>query len=187
MNHSHYEIGLAIILSLSAAASQAADADAGKTRSAICQGCHGAAGVSNGGVFPNLAGQTAAYIGTQLKKFKTGERESATMTSIAEDLSDADIQNLAAYYARLPGKSAGGDGALAKAGKDKAAMCMGCHGDKLQGNGQFPKLAGQQPQYLEKQLRNFKNGARKAGHMNAVAQGLSEDDIKALVAYLGSL
>ena len=187
MNHYYYKIGFALFLSLSATAALAADASAGKAQSAVCQGCHGSAGISNGGLFPSLAGQTAAYIEAQLKKFRSGERDSATMKSIAEDLSDAEIQNLAAYYASLPSKSAGGDAALAKTGKDKATMCMGCHGEKFQGNGQFPKLAGQQPQYLQKQLQNFKSGARKGGPMSAMAQNLSEEDMKALAAYLGSL
>jgi len=187
MNHYNYKIGFALFLSLFVTTSHAADTNAGKAQSAVCQGCHGSAGVSNGGMFPSLAGQTAPYIEAQLKKFRSGDRDNATMKSIAGDLSDVEIQNLAAYYASLPGKSAGGDAALAKAGKDKAAMCMGCHGGKFQGNGQFPKLAGQQPQYLEKQLQNFKSGARKGGAMNAMAQNLSEDDMKALAAYIGSL
>lgn len=187
MNAHNYKIGFAIILCGFAAATRAADINAGKTRSALCQGCHGVAGVSSSALFPSLAGQTGAYLEAQLKKLKTGERDNPTMNSIAKDLSDNDVQNLAAYFASQPAKSAGGDAELAKTGKDKVGMCLGCHGDKLQGKGQFPKLSGQHPQYLSKQLQDFKTGARKAGPMNAIAQNLSEDDIKALAAYLGSL
>ncbi len=187
MNTNNYKIGFAIIMCLLGTSAQGADINDGKSRAAVCQGCHGSAGASNSAMFPNLAGQSAAYIEAQLKKFKSGERANATMKAIAADLGDSDMGNLATYFASLPGKSAGGDTELAKVGKDKVGMCMGCHGDKLQGKGQFPKLAGQHPQYLSKQLQDFKSGARKAGHMNAVAQNLSEDDIKAIAAYLGSL
>lgn len=187
MNVNRYKTGFALLLWLSAAFANAADINAGKSRSAACEGCHGNAGVSNNPLWPNLAGQSAAYLAAQLNKFKSGARDNPTMKSIAEELSDADIQNLAGYFAGLPAKSADGDAALAKAGKDKVPMCMGCHGEKLQGQGQFPGLAGQHPQYLGKQLHDFKSGARKAGAMNAVSQSLSEDDIKAIAAYLGSL
>lgn len=182
-----YKIGIGVVLALLASSVQAADINAGKNRSSACMGCHGGNGVSNSGMFPSLAGQTRPYLETQLKHFRSGERSNATMIAMAKDLKDTDIQNLAAYYASLPGKSAGGDANLAQAGKDKAAMCMGCHGKALQGNGQFPKLAGQHPEYISKQLADFKSGSRKAGQMNAIAKTLSEDDIKALAEYAGSL
>lgn len=76
---------------------------------------------------------------------------------------------------------------MAKSGQPKAAMCLGCHGESGAGNGQFPRLAGQQPDYLVKQLSNFKEGSRKNGHMQAIAGAISEDDMKALAAYFGSL
>ncbi|MCQ8104759.1 cytochrome c4 [Methylomonas sp. SURF-2] len=178
-------IGLVFALLLSPA--RAADINAGKSRAAACMGCHGSAGVSNSGLFPSLAGQSRTYLEAQLKHFRSGERVNATMNAMAKDLKDEEIQNLAAYYAGLPGKSAGGDAKLAAAGKEKAAMCMGCHGNELRGNGQFPKLAGQHPDYIARQLTDFKSGARKAGPMNPLAQSLSEDDIKALAEYAGSL
>ena len=187
MNKRYSKIGFTFLLALMAVSSHAADIDAGKSRAAACMGCHGPEGISNNPMWPNLAAQRAPYIAAQLKHFKSGQRENSTMKAIAEGLSDADIQNIAVYFASLPGKSTGGDAALAKAGKDKAAMCMGCHGNKLQGNGQFPKLAGQHPKYLVKQLNDFKKGHRKGGAMNAITQNLSEDDIKALSEYLGSL
>ncbi|MDD2762029.1 MAG: c-type cytochrome [Methylomonas sp.] len=187
MNHIDYKIGLTFLLTLLTFPGHAADINAGKSKSAACMGCHGAEGVSNNSMWPNLAGQNAAYIAGQLKNFKSGQRDNATMKAIADGLSDADMQNLAAYFASLPGKSAGGDAALAQTGKDKAAMCMGCHGNKLQGNGQFPKLAGQHPKYLAKQLNDFKKGERKGGPMTAMAKTLSDDDIKALAEYMGAL
>ena len=187
MNKNSIQFGITFVLSLLAGSAQAADINAGKAKSMLCAGCHGNAGVSKSAMFPSLAGQSATYIETQLKNFKSAARENSTMNAMAKDLKDNDMQNLAAYFASLPSKSAGGDSALAKTGKEKAAMCMGCHGDELQGNGQFPKLAGQHPDYLARQLADFKSGVRKAGHMNAIAKTLSDEDIKALAEYLGSL
>lgn len=175
------------LCALFAGAAQAADVGAGKAKSAACQSCHGPVGVSSGPLWPSLAGLNAGYIEGQLVKFRSGMRDDPVMRPIAEELGDADMQNLAAYFSSLQGKSAGGDPALAKLGKDKAGMCLGCHGNNAQGVGMAPKLAGQQPKYLAKQLTDFKKGARKAPQMNAMAQSLSDDDIKALAAYLASL
>lgn len=187
MNNNYHKFGLAILLWLFSSLINAADVNAGKSKSVVCQGCHGGGGNSVNPQWPNLAGQSPVYIELQLKNFKSGARVNPIMKPMAEGLSDADIRNLAAYFSSLPVTASGGDVNLAKQGKDKTAMCMGCHGEKLTGNGQFPRLAGQKSQYISKQLHDFKTDERKAGHMNAVAKSLSEDDIKAIAAYLASL
>lgn len=188
MNNKFHKIKYIVMLGLFAVGANAADIEAGKAKAAACQGCHGAAGVSSSPLWPSLAGQNAVYIESQLNKFRNGQRDNEVMKPLASGLNDTDIQNISAYYASLHGKSAGNsDANLVKLGKDKAAMCLGCHGNNAQGMGMVPKLAGQHPQYLAKQLTDFKKGARKAPQMNALAQSLSEDDIKAVAAYLGSL
>ena len=88
-----------------------ADVEAGKAKVAqVCSACHGANGVSVSDTIPNLAGQRAAYIENQLKAFKDGLRRpasaaspTATMVAIATQLSAADMSNVAAFYASLPG------------------------------------------------------------------------------------
>lgn len=79
----------------------AADAAAGKAKSAMCAACHGAAGISATPMWPNLAGQKEAYTLKQLKAFKDGSRKDATMLGMVAALSDDDMANLAAYYASL--------------------------------------------------------------------------------------
>ena len=79
----------------------AGDAAAGKAKSATCAGCHGANGISAVPTYPNLAGQKEAYVAKQLKAFKDGSRTEPTMNAMSKPLSDADIANLAAYYASL--------------------------------------------------------------------------------------
>jgi cytochrome c553 len=165
----------------------AADIAAGEQKAATCLGCHGPKGKSSSAQWPNLAAQQSAYIVNQLNAFKTGTRTNPMMQSMAANLSDDDITNLAAYYSSQAPVSAGGDPNLAKSSQAKSGMCLGCHGSSAEGNGQFPRLAGQHPGYLAKQLSSFKEGARKNGHMQAIAGTLSEDDMKALAAYFGSL
>ena len=86
----------------SISAAQAADANAGKEKAAVCSACHGPTGVSASPMFPNLAGQNAAYTIKQLNDFKSGARTDAMMAPMAVNLSDADIADLAAHFASLP-------------------------------------------------------------------------------------
>lgn len=165
----------------------AADVAAGGQKAATCQGCHGANGKSSSAQWPNLAAQQPAYIVKQLQAFKSGSRKNPMMGGMAAALSDAEMANLAAFYAAQPAVKAGGDASLAKVGAAKAAMCLGCHGANAEGNGQVPRLAGQHPAYLATQLAHFKAKERDSGHMQAIAGGLSDEDMKALAAYFGSL
>lgn len=164
-----------------------ADPSAGEQKAANCAGCHGAKGKSNNSQWPNLAAQQASYLASQLNAFKSGGRANVMMQAMAANLSDDDMTNLAAYFASLPAVSSGGDTALASAGQAKAAMCLGCHGGKAQGNGQFPRLAGQHPEYLAAQLKSFKEGSRKNAMMQGIAANLSEEDMQQLAAYFGGL
>jgi cytochrome c553 len=79
----------------------AGDAEAGKAKAATCAGCHGPQGISNNPLWPNLAGQKEAYLVKQMKAFRDGTRQDPMMSPMAKPLSDADIENLAAYYSSL--------------------------------------------------------------------------------------
>lgn len=76
---------------------------AGKQKSRSCMGCHGPQGISRVASYPSLAGQSQEYLQRQLEAFKSGARENPMMSSIARNLSDADILALSHYYASLPG------------------------------------------------------------------------------------
>lgn len=82
-------------------ASFAADVAAGKAKAAMCAGCHGPKGISMIPTYPNLAGQKEQYLALQLKAFRDGERKSMLMEPMSKGLSDADIANISAYYAKL--------------------------------------------------------------------------------------
>jgi cytochrome c553 len=79
----------------------AADLAAGEAKAAACAGCHGANGISNNPLWPNLAGQKAAYLTKQIKAFRDGTRKDPTMEPMARPLSDADIENISAYFESL--------------------------------------------------------------------------------------
>ena len=100
-----YKITLSTItfcfLSLAATNIYAADADAGKAKAGTCAGCHGAEGISANPDWPNLAGQKANYLISQMKAFRDGDRKNALMSPMASGLSDDDIANIAAYYSSL--------------------------------------------------------------------------------------
>jgi cytochrome c553 len=156
-------------------------------KAATCFGCHGDKGKSLNPQWPSLAGQQSVYLVNQLNAFKAGSRINSIMQAQAANLTEEDINNFGAYFTVQEAPKAGGDKALAQDGKSKASMCLGCHGNLGEGNGQFPRLAGQQPDYLVQQLQNFKNGSRKNGMMQAISGSLSDADMKALAAYFGAL
>lgn len=96
---------LALVASalLLAGTAQAGNPELGRAKSAPCAACHGADGRGIAPNFPVLAGQYADYLAKSLKQYRSGERSNALMAPLAAGLSDADIADLAAYYASLPG------------------------------------------------------------------------------------
>jgi len=111
-------LGMSVVLALgpaTQAGAQHADLAAGKAKvEEVCAACHGANGVSVSDTIPNLAAQRAAYIESQLRAFRGGGRKApsatssiATMAAIANQLSQADIVNVAAYFSSLPGPATG--------------------------------------------------------------------------------
>jgi cytochrome c553 len=91
-----------------ASLAHAKDLEAGRARAGeVCAACHGSNGISVSAVIPNLAGQKAEYLGSQLNAFKSGARKNPLMNAMAVQLSPADIENVAAYFSSLQGPSAG--------------------------------------------------------------------------------
>ncbi|MGF1644849.1 MAG: c-type cytochrome [Thiotrichales bacterium] len=97
-----FSVVLASAAIIASGAALAGDAAAGKSKYAMCMGCHGANGVSASPANPSVAGKDAAYVKEQLVAYKTGKRENATMKAMSAGLSDADIDNLAAHIASFP-------------------------------------------------------------------------------------
>jgi cytochrome c553 len=171
---------------VAAAVMVAGDAAAGAKHAAACASCHGANGISPNDTWPNLAGQHAVYLARILGAYKSGEQKDVMMTPIAQSLSNADVQNLAAHYGGLsckaaPAKSDIGDAAV---GKALANNCTACHGETgIASNPAWPSLAGQKPAYLMNALKAFRAGLRQDPMMAGVARSLSDTDIANLAAY----
>lgn len=180
-------LGVFLSLFVSAFAHATPDIAAGKERAGMCFNCHGKEGNSKNSNFPILAGQKPAYLVNQLRAFRDGARKNGMMQNMAANLTDQEINNLAAYFASEKNVSAGGDSKLATKGESKAPMCFGCHGNKASGMGVTPKLAGQQPAYLQRQLQAFKAGTRKNGPMRGISNMLTDEEVKAVTEYMGSL
>ena len=172
---------------------RAADAAAGKAKAGVCAACHGQEGRSTNPEVPSLAGQPAQMIATQLFQFREGNRKDPQMSPMAANLSNADMNDIAAYFASVkpgpPRHKAAPENA--KAGPELAAKfnCSQCHGLQLHGQQHIPRLAGQQVEYLRTQLKLFK--ARKRadmdGNMTAAAEALDDKSIDALVDYAAGL
>ena len=97
-----------IVLGAAAMTVRAADLQAGKAIvQRTCYACHGLTGISSMSLYPNLAGQKAAYLAAQLRAFRDGSRKNPIMSLIAAHLTAAQMLDVAAYFASLaPGESA---------------------------------------------------------------------------------
>jgi cytochrome c553 len=170
-----------------------ADPAAGKSKAGPCAACHGADGNSAIAQFPVLAGQTARYLYLQLKDFKEGRRSEPSMEPFVAKLSREDMLDLADHFAAQTPKPLAfrPDARRVARGKKKAdeVLCTMCHLGGLKGQNEIPRVAGQHPEYVVKQLKAFKARTRTndAGSMTSVAQILSERDIEDLAHYIASL
>jgi cytochrome c553 len=171
----------------------AQDIEAGRAKSQACAACHGADGNSAVGQFPNLAGQTWRYIYIQLKDYKEGRRSDPVMTAMATPLSRQDMIDIANFYAAQKAKPSTfkADEHKVRLGKVKtdADLCTMCHLGGFSGQNEIPRVAGQQYDYIVKQMRDFKARTRTndAGNMTSVSQGLSDEDIENIAHYITSL
>ncbi len=175
-----------IVLLMNVSAVFAADAPAGAQ---VCVACHGQNGNSSNGEWPNLAGQKAGYLATQLRAFRDGTRSNPAMAPFVESLSDAEISGLATYFAGNKAVSAAnGDAALVDQGENLSGYCKACHGMAGQTiNPEWPNIAGQQAAYLSKQLKAFKSGRRFSARMQPVVAPLGDAEFDALAAYYSQL
>ncbi|GGY09120.1 c-type cytochrome [Paludibacterium paludis] len=165
----------------------------------VCAACHGADGNSVAAANPVLAGQSQAYLVTQLKAFKGGVRKNPTMLGMASTLSENDMQNVAAWFSAQPAKPRqAADKTQMELGKKiyrtgnaatHVPACMACHGPSGAGlPDQYPRLGSQHAGYVAKQLTDFKaNADRKNATMYDIASRLSDAEMKAVSEYISGL
>ena len=158
-----------------------------------CIVCHGPGGNSTDPAMSSLAGQPAQFISMQLYLFREGRRKDPQMSPEASGLSNADMNELAAYFSRqkpaAPSHQTAPENAAAGRRLAEQHYCVQCHGPALLGMQHIPRLAGQQFTYLKTQLLDFKARTRADfdGNMTSAAQLLSDRDIEILADYLSGL
>jgi cytochrome c553 len=164
----------------------------------VCAACHGTDGRGTAPSNPNLAGQHAGYIATQLAAFKSGARPSPIMQGMAAPLTPEDMQAVGAYYSmQKPVEGMARDKALVQRGEKlwrggikgvNAPACAGCHGASGHGiPSQYPRLAGQNADLTLGWLKAYASGARPHAVMGPIAAKLSENDTRALSEYIAGL
>jgi cytochrome c553 len=160
----------------------------GKAISYTCIGCHGISGYKNAYPMysvPELRGQSPDYLVAALHEYRDGDRSFITMHAQAEELSDQDMADIAAYFAGTPLKPTGKpEGTVPKA----AMLCVSCHGqDGVAIAPMYPSLAGQHQDYLVRALDEYKRGGRKNPIMKGFAANLSDEDIDTIAQYFSRL
>lgn len=188
-------------------AAAAPSADRGKViATTVCAACHNADGNSAISANPKLAGQHYDYIVKQLKDFKAaGDKPAArpnpVMGGMVANLSEAQMKDLAAYFAaQKPGENTAKNKATLEQGKklyragDQAKglpACAACHGPAGAGMpAQYPRIAGQHAEYLETQLKSFRDGGRANDPnkmMRMIALKMTDAEIKAVSDYIAGL
>lgn len=205
MRFIHYLTG--IVLSAHGASVYAAPPSIvtqGKGAAIACASCHGMEGAGNSaGGYPALAQMPQLYFTKQIADFKAGTRTNAVMTPIAKAMTPEDAEAAASYYAALPrpqSPSAPADAGMVARGENLAVngawdrnlpACFKCHAPGGVGVApHFPPLAGQHVGYTISQLQDWKAGKRTNDPlmlMKTVAEKVSDDDMRAVAAYLATL
>ena len=194
---------MVLMFAFAGAVHAAGDAEAGKTKSAACAGCHGMDGNSLVPTFPKLAGQGAKYTAKQLADFKANEtRKNEIMLGMAAALSEEDMADIGAFYAsqNLAGPAPADESKLElgrqiyKGGilTEGIPACQACHGPKgagVPGSG-YPQVGGQYVDYTLAQLKAFREGARANDDkmlMRSIMKDMTDEQLEAVANYIATL
>ena len=201
---------LALALAAGAASAAAPKANLNKGKeiaTTICAACHAADGNSGIAMYPKVSSQHAAYIYRQTLDIKDGKRTTgaaAAMRPMVMNLSEQDIRDVSAYYAKQyakPGEANPKEdpelGAKIFRGgiaEKKVAACMACHGPSgagMPGGGTdivaYPRLGGQHKAYIVEQMKAYKSGQRTNAIMADIAGRMSDDDVNAVANFIQGL
>jgi cytochrome c553 len=175
------------------ASGSAATQGAMPAKAAACAACHGADGQPIMPIYPIIAGQTSRYLYLQLRDFQEGRRSSELMTPMIAGMSRDELRELSDYFAaqKPPPQRFVPDPAKVKLGRAKSeeTLCTMCHLGGFAGQNEVPRVAGQNYDYIVKQLTDFKARRRTndAGTMTSVANTLSAQDIENVAHFLAGL
>ncbi len=170
------------------------NAKAGGEKARACFGCHGNDGNSFNPAFPSISGQNAAYMQKALLHYRAGERKNPLMRDAVGKLSDADIRDIAVYFAQqtpinpLEVIKAGEQGYdPVGEGKKLAAACNGCHGNNgISSQAGIPSLAGLSVEYLTRAIDAYRSSQRKNDTMLLQVKFLDPLDVEKIAFYYAS-
>jgi len=168
-------------------------ADPIEAKAKLCASCHGENGIPQLKTTPVIWGQNTGYMFLQLRDFQSGARKNDLMSPIAATLAKEDLLPLATYFSQLKwpnlGQPEAPGGVAAKAQSAVASVgCIGCHLDHFQGDGTTARLAGQQHDYLQKTMMDFRTKARGNNPgMSDLMKATTPEAIDALAQYLAGM
>ncbi|WP_420023823.1 c-type cytochrome [Cereibacter azotoformans] len=149
----------------------------GKVAAGLCRTCHGLNGFARIPIAPHIGGEHPSYIRHQLEAFRSGAREHEIMSVVAAALTDAQIADLAAWFAIQRIRAELKPGVDPHAAPEACALCHGADGLAVLEDA--PNLAGENAIYIETQLKAFRTGRRVHEIMSPIASDLTEDEIRA--------
>jgi cytochrome c553 len=158
-----------------------------------CGACHGENGVPLDKSWPVIWGQHQGYLYLQLRDFKSGARKSDVMGPIAQALERDDMLAIALYFSQKAWpdlrQARANEAVAARAARANTSVgCTGCHQAGYLGEGTQPRLAGQSADYILRSMMDFRSHARGNNPgMSDLMNAASEDDLRALAAYLAGL
>ena len=163
------------------------DAKRGHALSYTCNGCHAISNYKN--VYPTysvpkLHGQRPEYLLAALKAYKSGERSHGTMHAQASSMNEQDMADLASYLAGEQVLTKSANDVPATARPKASEVCLACHGTNGVGiTADYPTIAGQHKDYLERALHDYQKGGRKNAIMAGMTATLTAQDIVQLAEY----
>lgn len=158
------------------------DPATGEKLTTLCAGCHGIDGVSSDSVTPSLASQDPDYLVSSTKAYRNKRRHEQMQRAIAA-LSDKDIENISAYYTVQKSKPAENGQLIVRELTEK---CNRCHGAESGGNAAvlaFPRINGQDRDYLTMALRAYRDGRRQSSVMHNMSIPYGDAIIESLATF----
>ncbi|MDD2929004.1 MAG: c-type cytochrome [Sideroxydans sp.] len=159
----------------------------GKALSQPCAACHGKDGNTTVGGVPRLAGQHPQYTIKAVKSYRDGVRTMPAMHAKLAGLSQADIENIAIYYALNEPRSSAGKADHTHEGAQFISACVKCHGPSGYGEDtSVPNLAGQNVQYLNKVIKSYRDSVRDHKVMHQSLAGLKDSEINQIAIFFST-
>ena len=180
----------AVLLVLLSVPVLAADPVEGEKKASSCQSCHGADGNSPFAEIPSLAAQPSIYVGMQIFLYREKQRNLPDMVAAVAHLTDWDIDDIAAYFARQKTAPPPADLDPKRMARGQALAgqhhCGSCHLPDFAGQNQMPRLASQREDYLVKAMRDYKSGERTGfdGMMTGILYPVADQDILDMAYFL---